>query len=650
MPNIVVGDPQGVDGALYSVDYEYEYPDGLKLRPGSDLHRSLVNKILQRARESRNIMSRRFENWNKIDKTLTAYTDIDTAEEKVQSKDERKPVSVVFPYSYAMLETLLTYLTMAFFQDPIFRYEGVSPEDTIGAILLELTVALHCDKTKVPLNLHTQFRDSLAYGIGVVAPGWEVRRGRRTARKEGFLYSALGRVMRTGFLKTSEEKVLFEGNKLDNIDPYRYLPDPNVGVHEVQKGEFVGWVARDNYMDMLTTEQDDDSMFNVKYIKHVKNKRSIYSTEESERERKYGGALSNLAYATTNRVDNIYMFIKLIPKDWKLSPRETPEKWLFGLCNDSIIFKATPTEMDHNLFPVAVAAPDFDGYSSTPVARLEVMYGLQHILDWLFNSHIANVRKAINDMLVVDPYLVNINDLKDPKPGKLIRLRRPAWGRGVEKVVQQLKVEDITRSNIADSVYITQWMEKIAAADASAMGALRQGGPERLTKAEFQGTRGSSMSRLERIAKIIGLQSMQDIGYMFASHAQQMMEEEHFVKVAGRWRETLANEYGVQGASMKVSPLDILVDYDLKVRDGSIPGGNFSQAWINLYKVISATPELMKELDTVRIFFHIARGLGAKNVEDFRRNTGRIQPVVKSNEVVAREVEKGNLVAVGAAT
>ena len=39
-------------------------------------------------------------------------------------------------------------------------------------------------------------------------------------------------------------------------------------------------------------------------------------------------------------------------------------------------------------------------------------------------------------MLVVDPYLVNINDLKDPQPGKLIRLRRPAWGRGVDKVVQ----------------------------------------------------------------------------------------------------------------------------------------------------------------------------------------------------------------------
>jgi len=649
MPNIVVGEPLGVDANLHGADYEYDYPEGLDLKPGSDFHEKLKNKIIQRARDSQRVMKRRFDSWNEIDRTLTAYITTSSAEKKIKDKDKRKPVSVVFPYSYAMLETLLTYLVMAFFQDPIFRYEGVSPEDTVGAIMLEMIVALHCNKTKVPLSMHTMFRDSLAYGMAPTVPGWEVRKGRKTVRKEGFLYSAFGKMMRTDFMKTSVETTLFEGNKLDTIDPYRYLPDPNVGVHEVQKGEFVGWVDTDNYMNMLSEEQDDETMFNVKYIQHVKNKRSTFSTDHSERERKHGGSTVEKAYATTNKVDNIYMFVKLIPKDWKLGVGERPEKWLFGLSNDSVIFKATPTNMDHGMFPVSVAAPDFDGYSPTPMARMEMMYGLQHVLDFLFNSHIANVRKAINDMLVVDPYLVNIQDLKDPEPGKLIRLRRPAWGRGVDKVVQQLQIYDITKANIGDSAYITQWMERIAAVDASAMGSLRQGGPERLTKAEFQGTQSGGISRLERIAKVIGLQSMQDIGYMFAAHTQQMMEEEQYVKVLGRWRDTLLNEYGVSGDRMKVSPLDILVDYDIMVRDGSIPGGNFSQGWLTLYKIIAGTPELMKELDTVRIFMHIARNLGAKNVEDFRRNVSQVQPAIRSDETVSREVERGNLVRAGEA-
>ena len=133
------------------------------------------------------------------------------------------------------------------------------------------------------------------------------------------------------------------------------------------------------------------------------------------------------------------MYIDLIPKDWELSNNEYPEKWLFEVAADSIVIGAMKIEQNHGMYPVANASPDFDGYTPTPMSRLEVLYGLQHTMDWLFNSHIANVRKAINDMLVIDPWMVNINDVKDPKAGKLIRLRRPAWGKGkVSDYISQL--------------------------------------------------------------------------------------------------------------------------------------------------------------------------------------------------------------------
>jgi hypothetical protein len=296
---------------------------------------------------------------------------------------------------------------------------------------------------------------------------------------------------------------------------------------------------------------------------------------------------------------------------------------------------------------VSVASPEFDGYSITPIGRLEVLYGLQHTLDFLFNSHISNVRKAINDMLVVDPYLVNINDLKDPQPGKLIRLRRPAWGRGVDKVVQQLQVNDITRANIADSAYITQWMDRISGADQSMQGAIRMGGPERLTKGEFQGTRGSAMSRLQRLAMIIGIQYMQDIGTMFAVHTQQYMTQQTYVKIIGRHAEQLSKTFGKSGRA-KATPYDLAVNYDLLVRDGSIPGGNFSEAWLEMFKVIGTTPELQQKFDITRIFMYIAQQLGAKNVEDFRRNVDQVQGKVLPDETVTREAEKGNLIPIGA--
>jgi hypothetical protein len=300
------------------------------------------------------------------------------------------------------------------------------------------------------------------------------------------------------------------------------------------------------------------------------------------------------------------------------------------------------------MYPVSVASPEYDGYSITPIGRMEVLYGLQHTLDFLFNSHTENVRKAINDMLIVDPYLVNINDLKDPQPGKIIRLRRPAWGRGVDKVVQQLGVQDITRANIADSAYITQWMDRISGADQSMQGSLRQGGPERLTKGEFQGTRGSAVSRLQRLAMIIGMQFMQDVGTMYAVHTQQYMSQETYVKIVGNHAEQLAKTFGKDATRAKVTPYDMAINYDLLVRDGSIPGGNFSDAWLEMFKVIGTNPELMQQFDITRIFMYIAQQLGAKNVEDFRRNVNQVQTQTLPDEEVARQAQAGNLVPVGA--
>jgi hypothetical protein len=643
MPYIIKGEPSSWKEPIKE-KYDYDYPDNLDLQPESELHKNIRNKIWERARASRNEVQKRFSSWREIDRKLTIYIPLSEAEEKVQEKDENKPVSIVFPYSYSMLEALLTYLSMAFFQDPIFQYEGVEDDDTIGAMLMELVIKLQCIKNKVILNLHTGLRDNLAYGVGVSIPEWTRKYGRRLIKSSITTESELG--ISTEKMSNLVEDLLFEGNALSNIDPYMWLPDPSVSSADIQKGEFVGWVDRDNYMNMLSEEnQPDSTMFNVKYLKDSGNRRSTLALDESDRQTKYGGSseLFRDYSNVVNPIDTIKMYIKIIPKEWKLSSYEYPEIWYFELAGDTIITRCERATHNHGMYPMAVASSEYDGYSITPIGRMEVLYGLQHTLDFLFNSHIANVRKAINDMLVVDPYLVNIEDLKDPKPGKLIRLRRPAWGRGVDKVVQQLVVNDITRLNISDSAYITQWMDRISGADQSMQGALRQGGPERLTTAEFQGTRGSAISRLQRMAMLIGVQYMQDIGTMFAVHTQQYMKKETYVKVTGRYAEQLAGIFGKRD-KVRVSPTDLMINYDLIVRDGSIPGGNFSNAWIELFKTISQSELLAGEFDVSRIFMYIATQLGAKNVEDFRRNVGRIQPTVLPDQTVEKEVKAGNMI------
>ena len=630
MPNIAYGEPgsKRITDDVLKKDFQYDYPDGLDLKPGSELHQDLVSKILERARESSNVIKARHPSWNNVDRVLTTYALTDEDEDEIQDNDSRKPVTIVFPYSYVIMETMLSYLVSAFFQDPVFRYEGSGPEDLIGAKLMEYVIQHHVYKSKVLLNVHTMLRDSLAYGFGVAAPGWDIRMGQKTSVSRDIY----------GAEKFTQEAVLFEGNDLSNIDTYKCLPDPNVSIDQVRTGEFFGYIDTSNIMNLLSDEKTDEDLFNVKYLKHVVDKKSsIYAMDASAREDRFRGAQIRKAHSVTNETDTIKMFVKIIPEEWKVGDGEDPEKWEFWLSADSVITKAKPIGLDHGDFPIAVSAPDFDGYSTTPLARMEALYGLQHILDWLFNTHITNVRKAINDMFVVDPYIVNVNDLKSPKPGKIIRTRRPVWGKGVKDAVQQLGVVDITRANIQDSAFIMEYMDKIGSTSDAMQGFLRKGGPERLTSAEFQGTARGAFSRMERVARIIGIQAMQDIGYFFASHTQQMMEEETYIKTIGTWPDVLGSVYGNQDR-IRVTPYDVIVDYDIIVRDGSVPGGNFSSIWIDMFKVLAEHPELQSKFDTVRIFKHIAVNSGAKDVEQF------VRTVPMEDEQIEQQVDKGNIV------
>ena len=657
MAVIITGDQSRPASHDFSREnYDYDYPFDLDLDPKGKLHKKLLGKIIPYAQESANNISSRFSSWNEIDRTLTAYIPADEAEKEVMFNDPRKPTSIVFPNTYAIMETILAYLIAAFYQDPMFKYEGVEPNDVIGSILLEKVVSLHTIQNKVGLDLHTMLRDSLSYGIGLVSPIWKRDFGFRTVMQEtpAGLFGLF-----TKKEKVVEEGILFEGNALENIDPYLALPDPNVPIHKVQSGEFFGWVERTNVSNLLTKEKNDGDYFNVRYLNKLESRTtSIYGYDKSDREKKWrsprydryhaqGGKGSTVRGAgiATKPCDVINMYVKCIPREWGIGNSEYPEKWLFSVAADSVIVRAKPLDLDHNMFPVAAAAPDFDGYSAIPVSRLEMLNGLQRVLDWMFNMHVANVRKTMNDVLIYDPYLINSRDINSPEAGKRIRIRQPGWGRPdiAKNAVYQLPVTDVTRQHVADSSWIVQWQQKIGGADDVAMGSLRQGGPERLSSAEYKGTEAGQLSRMARIARVIGLQAMQDIGKMFGAHTKQLMSEEQFVKITGRWQSILLKEYGVgkiqkNHGRISVSPFDLLVNYDTIVRDGTIPGSNYSAVWERMFDSIAKNPELQNEFDLTRIFGHIARNNGATNVQDFMK----VQ--IGDDDLVQQEAKKGNLV------
>ena len=403
---------------------------------------------------------------------------------------------------------------------------------------------------------------------------------------------------------------------------------------------------------MLALERDDPSLFNVQYLndKPFNSRTSRFSSDESSRGIRYGLQPGTTQDHRSAYITLVNQYITLIPEEWKLPGDEEhnptgeyPEKWLFTIADDHVLLRAEPLALDHELYPVAVTAPDTDGHSPTPVGRIEMVHGLQTVLNWLFNSHIANVRKALNDMFVVDPSMIVLKDLENPEPGKLIRLRRGAWGRGVKEAITQLKVTDVTQGNVKDAQLVMDIMQRVSAATDATQGIIRSGG-ERRSATEYRMTVSSALSRLEHMSRMISEQYMTDVAYFFAAHTQQFMSEDIALRVLGRWPETLTKIYEPD-SSVTISPYDLFIDYDIEARDGTIPSKRSAgvDTWIQLFQIIGTNEQLTAQFDTTRIFAHIATMLGEKNVFDFVKKGGDVNAVAGTNEEIAQAVDRGQL-------
>lgn len=600
-------------------DLNYDYPEDLNLLPSSDLHKKIIKEVTDRAQTSHRIMSRYKERWRDIDDVLRVYMPEDQSNQNSKTNRKKSQTEsysdLIIPESYATMETILTYYMTAFMQDPMIHYKGVSPKDTLGARLMTLLIDHQVKYAKIGLNLHTMFRDDTAYGFGVIAPVWRRYYGRRPKLRQ------FGFMRQDGVFEITQEKrtyvndaLLYEGNEVMNINPYLYLPDVSVPIHEPQKGEYVGWVEETTFTSLMNVERDPDGLlFNCKYLKDLDN-RSQYSMLRKQYTRDSYGGDSTIK---SGSVDVIWMYIDLIPSDWGLGDSEYPEKWLFGIAGDKVVISAHKVDYMHGKFPVAVCATGFDGYSATPVSKLSMVHDVQTLINFMYTSHIHNVRKALNDMFLVDPSIINYYDLMNPEPGKIIRTRRAAWGNQMlDHAFKQLDVKDVTQNHVLEADHLGQLMRRISSTSENMQGSFADR-TTRVSSREAGQTMGSALNRFKKNAQIIDMQAVQPLADMLAAHTQEFMEEETFVEVTGDWAEKYMVDLADQDGRVQVHPLDLLINYSIRPTSGTIPGSEDPQIWTQLFQIASQNPVIAQQLDWLKLFKHLGRNLGADNVDNF---------------------------------
>lgn len=622
----------------------YEYQDGLRFVPvegrEGELHAKVLKKVLDRADvASEGERSDREASWNEMDKKLMAYVDLTKSEQVLKQQRPDIPVRVVIPYTYATMETLLTYLTMSLLsQDPIFSFDAVNSKDFGAVRFLQDLVQRQMGYFKGQLSLYTMFRDGLGYGLGAVFPFWQTEYRWMKERVPNMVESLDQGMVQDGERVDRVGKAIFAGTKLKNVHARQLLLDPSKSPHDVQGASFVGWVEETNQYTLLDLERSNpEEWFNVRYLKFTSPGSKFCSVYKEK------GLVSR--DEDVKPVYLVHLICNLIPSEWELPAElsgyeDYPEKWLFTLANDEVLIRAKRIDSSHGKYPIAVVAPDFDGYSQFPLSRLEITHGLQETLDWLFNSHIKNVRQAINNRFVVDPALINVKDLANPEL-PFIRLKESAWGKTTKDAVQQLQVHDVTREHIANAGSVVDMFQRISGATDGFMGIMRDHG-ERVSASESRSVSNNGMNRMGKMALLMSIMGLGDVASFYASNQIDYQSMEEFVKITETHPEELIKQYGV-GNTVSIDPSQLNVPYHVIPRDGSLPKdtSGLAQSWVQLFQSVSNNPMLAQRYDVLKMFGFVAKMMGASELPNFE-----LQGVTAPDQMVEEEVRKGNYVPV----
>jgi len=592
------------------------------LKPGSRHHEKALNYLNKRIEESEHKMNSFKKRWRTNELHYQAYIDLDDYEERLQNlMDEGKPAqakSMNVPYAYSTIESITTYCLHTFTgRRPYFAVSSNKAETAASSMYVETVIQHQLDHNRFVKQLRNFLQDMAIYGVGVMRCIWEDEWKQRTVnvRVPGLNGEPENQ-------KYTEWYRRYSGNVIETIDPFMFFPDPRVPMSEVNdKGEYVFWRSYAGRHELKEKEASGE----YRYVDYAGSggSHTLSGVDDSGRTARSGGEDLISRNPTGTYTDSYHQIdqgsVTIIPKELGLSERETPEKWLFTIANKRQIIQAEPLDYQHDMHPVAVTEPQTLGHTFGSLSYMDMIYPFQTTISWLINSHIHNVRASLNNMLVVNPKLVELQDLKEPEPGGIIRLKSAAQGMKIDDTaIKQLAVQDITRSHITDLETITRLADQVSGVNDNLRGIVNSGG--RKTATEIRTSGEAAASRMASLAKTISAQAIVDLTEQMVINTQQFLDEDMYVRLVG--------EEGMDNP-IQISPDMIEGDYHYPVHDGTLPWDRVAllDQWKELFGVVLQDPELRAQYDVSKMLDYMTKLGGLSNVDQFKKQTADPQQV-----------------------
>lgn len=581
-------------------------------------HASILAKLTQRIDMAEQGTADHRARWTRNEQLYSAYVDKD-AEDRAKERgttDKGRPeyVTLYIPYSYAMLLTNHTYICSTMFaRDPIWQFQGRHGEAEQQVNAMESLIAYQTTVGGHIPNYYIWTHDSLRYGFGVLGVKWckEVVRVRRFVEQpRTFLGIPLPGKPVT--VEEVEEVPSFEGNRTYNVHPADFGWDPRFPVIRFQEGEMVTRRYPISRLDIL----DEDNYFNQEFLGESGSNSPYYASDSflNRPDEKQSLGMQSLVGGQTVEDKLLQahdIYVRLIPSEWGLGKGTRPEKWFFIVLGRSLIVCARPLDSYSNMWPFAITPGEVEGYDAVPRSVLETTEALNNALSWLFNSHMYNVRAALNNQLIVDPSRMFISDLLGPNPGRLVRLKPSAYGQDVRTMWSQIATTDITRANVSDADMVANLLQRVAGINDNMMGQVNSG---RRTATEARASNTMGISRTKTQVEFQSAVGYSPLAQLLVQNSQQYYAGPMKLRIVGDTFTPGNNQF------INVTPEMIAGFYDLVPVDGNMPIDKLAlvNTWQQFLAGMAKVPQVTAQYDLGKIFAYVGQLAGLRNIKQFQ--------------------------------
>lgn len=615
-------------------------------KPGTQslFHTTILQHAKELVRMSRSKMAKFYPDWDTQQQVYRGERSVDR--EDIEQGKKGKPVKMVVPNTFAQVMTFTSFLFLMFNQrSPQTFYSLLaSGNEDYGEKEQDCEAVLEQNLRHNRWNtlLFQHLLDVGRFGPAIFETSWTRKIVHAYVEDNPRVNNYQGANIEVRGGSEWRDYVKYEGNQIRNVSPYRWFPDTRQPLVDFQKGEFCA--AEEEYtMAHLYQLEKEGEVAGVNEIKPL-----------SDNWDKMRGAVTRMSFETDKPVTWLYgatrslkvalvtkMQVWLVPNKFKLNdrplgPETFPILYHLWYANDNRVIRCEPAYWWHNEFGWSLSQFTPDMHVTLSLGLADLIYRLQDVITWHINSRITDVRRNMRGRLVIDASAVDQDSLNGEGD---IYLRKGYGKAGIDRVLKQLQMVDVTSAHMADADILSKIMEVVTGVNGNAMGQYNSG---RRSAQEARVVTAGAAGRMKMHGHLIWDGGIGPIGRHMLSNARQSLGEQSFEKIVGTPDPSdpdAASAFQKRYLTFKGTPEEVITGDDYFMFDSTLSAekGFMAQSLQELLAaIVSSDPMaarlMTRDISPAKIVEEIQYLRGAGNIKRFRYSPEERQAILAEEQ------------------